>query len=90
MKRCIGIKNLQQHLGSYIGLDQYSGMDIFIQVVEAFQDDKRAMLAGRQARGGCHHSLDGALNLLAGAFIGYAEESAGPADPLKGAAKFRK
>jgi hypothetical protein len=47
------------------------------------------MLAGRQAGGGCHNGLDGLLYLLAGTFIGYTEESTGPADPLKGTPKFR-
>ena len=89
MQRRIRIKNLHQHLGGNIGLDHYSSAGIFIKVIKPFQDNKCPMLAGREARGCTDHSLNGLLDLFAGTFVGYPEKSAGTANPLKGATKFR-
>jgi len=56
-------------------------MDIFIQVSKRSRMIS-AMLAGRQARGGCHHSLDGLPNLLAGALLD-TRKKCRPGDPLE-------
>ncbi len=85
MQGCVGIKDLQQQFGGHIRLDQHAAADVIIQPVEPFQDDERAVLAGRQAGGGCYDSLDGLLHPFAIVLVRDPEKGACPPDPFEGA-----